>query len=266
MNPTALYHLFATHPNGMWTLDPYFADRLYGLVKEYKPKRILDLGTGIGASAALAALALKDAGVEGFEIHTIENTEWLIDLAKEITPEELKENVTYHASPAVAWQDPNTPYQYFSTYQELPEGDWDLLIHDGPGPFLEGEHFIDLPNGTINKMLQENTLKAGTKIIWDKRLKALKILERYYGDNFYVVENMPQRGFYVLEKKDLPLRVDDTDKKTHEMAGYFNRQTPNRSELIQKQYDVGRNTGDGGDWDSSEGAVSGETPESGNSN
>jgi len=139
MNLKNLYNSFARHPEGNWIMQPRNAQLLYQFVKQYPIKKVLDLGTGIGCSAAIIALALKEKGETDFHIDSIEQSDKCIKLANELIPEEFKKYITIHKADVVVWQTEKIPYQYFSIYKKLPEppeGGWDLLLQDGPGPFL----------------------------------------------------------------------------------------------------------------------------------
>lgn len=211
-NTKSLHSLFRNHPEGNWVMDPRNVESLYKFVKEHPIKRVLDLGTGIGLSSAVIALALKDKGESDYHIDSMEQFEKCVKIASELIPEELKEHITIHHKPAVVWQTEQIPYQCFSAYESLPEEDYDLIINDGPAPFLEGDHYIELPNGTITKLLLEDKLKPGTFIVWDGRISALTILERFFGGNFYLAQHT-KPDFNVLERKDNPVQLEDLRKE-----------------------------------------------------
>ena len=199
-------------------------------------KRILDLGTGIGAAAAVTALALEDKGVKDYEIHTIENTDWVRETAEKLIPEDLRKNITFHKSESIIWFDKNTKYQPYSTYKDIPEGEWDLIIHDGPGPFLEDDQYLDFPNGTITRMLHEGGLKPGTLIAWDKRRAALELLERYYGSNFKIKEIGHQVGFVLLKYGGGAI-FEDMIRRDEERNGYFD--TPEQQAIKLRRISTG---------------------------
>lgn len=220
MTVKALHNYFAQHPEAFWIMRWPNAQTLYNFVKKEKPKKILDLGTGIGVSSAIMALAMKDAGVEEYEIHTVEQTEKCFKLAQELIPEDLRQNIKFYRFDPVIWYNSDIPYQSFSTFKELPEGDWDLIINDGPGPFLENGHYLDFNNGDVMKMLVEGKLKVGVKIFFDGRISTLRSIERYYDKNFYLC-NTPNREYNIIEKKDVPLQFRDVMKDDMEKAGYL---------------------------------------------
>lgn len=239
MTLKSLYNLFLSHKESEFIMKEYNAILLYRFIRKHPIKRILDLGTGIGLSATVCALALKDKGETDYHIDSVEQFDKCIKVANEIIPIELKEHITIHKSETKVWQHPKIPYQFFSNYATIPEGDYQLMINDGPSFFMLGEDFIDLPNGTITEHLDR--IKPGTFIVWDGRTPALKLLERYFPDNFEVYRHN-QRGddFNILRRLDNPpIFKDDRLKEIKETTNFFkglyekdtfttNGQTPSR--------------------------------------
>lgn len=218
MNLKSLYQLYASHPEGAWVPHPENARELFAFVKEHPVKNILEFGTGIGCSTAILALALHEKG-EGGMIHTVEQDEKCLKLAQELLPEEFKPYVTFHKSEPRVWTTEHIPHQDFSTFETLPEGDFDFILVDGPGPWVKEDKLIDLPNGDVMKLLIEDRLKAGTLIAWDGRVIALALLERYFGSNFLLARIGPGR-FNVIERKDNPLQYEDIKLEQYKRDGY----------------------------------------------
>lgn len=216
-----LYNIFAKHPEGRWIMKFYNVQLLYDFVKEHPIKRILDLGCGIGVSASVCALALKDKGETDFHIDSVEQFDKCIKIANELIPEELKEHITIHKSDVKVWETKQIPYQYFSI-MDVPDGEFDLIVNDGPGGMLENGHFIDLPNGTITKMLLEDKIKAGTYIAWDGRIRMLAILERYFSDNFQLAR-ANQRGddLNIIERLPNEVKFNDFLLEDMRIQNYF---------------------------------------------
>ncbi len=202
-------------------MHEYNARKLYDLILENDIKNVLDLGTGIGASAAIMALALKTKGVD-FKIITIEQSQKCFDLAQDLMPEELKQYVEFHLIDPVMWDNKSIPYDFFSIFTKLPENQWDFIVVDGPGPFLQEEWYLDFANGDIMKMLVEGKLIKGSKIFFDGRLNALRALERYYSDNFYLL-NPVNNEYNILEVKDSTPKFFDTKKEAMKQKGYFEK-------------------------------------------
>lgn len=219
MNLKSIYSLYSSHPESSWITHPENTRSLFALVKGSPIKNILELGTGIGLSTATMAYALHEKG-EGGMIHTIEQTEKCYKLAQELLPEELKPYVTFYKSEAKAWRTDYIPYQHFSIFETLPDVDPDLILVDGPGPFLtEDGKYVELPNGDVMKLLIEDKLKPGVLTAWDGRLPALSLLEGYFGGNFLLSQAGPGR-FNVIERKDNSLQFEDNKLTEMKKAGY----------------------------------------------
>ena len=221
MSLKTLHDYFVGSPEGQWVMKRQNAHALYEFVKKHPVKRVLDLGTGIGCSAAVVALALKDKGETEYRIDSVEQFDKCIKIANELIPPELKDHITIYKSEAMVWQTDKIPHQSFSIFETLPEGDYDLIINDGPSPFMEGEHYIDLSNGTITKMLLEDKIKTGTYIAWDGRIVMLKTLERYFGDNFCLMPAV-NSDLNILERKDAPVSFKDELLERMRHTTYFN--------------------------------------------
>lgn len=229
MNLETIYNHFATSKHGYWIMVPDNVRALYKFVRENKVKKMLDLGTGIGVSASVMSLALKDGGRDG-HIDSIEQFDKCVKIANEMIPKELMENITIHQVNAEAWEYEKIPYTYFSIYETLPKEDYDLIVVDGPGLWEEGDAVADMPNGDIIKLLIEERIKPGTFIIWDGRLAALKILEKYYGDNFYMIRapESIKDDFFVLERKNNKVHFFDARREGIQEMGYFSDDGPKK--------------------------------------
>lgn len=197
-----LYGHFMSSKESQWVMVWDNAKDLFEFITKHDIKKVLDLGTGIGVSASVVALALQEKGITDYKIDTIEQYPKCVTLANDLIPDELKKNMSIIQSDVVVWNSEKMPHLPLSTYRELPEEQYDLIINDGPAPFIENEHYVDLPNGTIHKMLLEGKIKDGAFIIYDGRIQSLGLLERYFSGNFALV-HVPQQGsdFAVLEKK-----------------------------------------------------------------
>lgn len=216
----ALYRHFFNHKERSWLLRPDSARALYSFVKKHDIKNVLDLGTGIGTSSAVVSLALKEKGVE-HKIVTVENFQKCIDLAKQLIPDEIKENIEFKHSEAILWEHPDIAATYLSVFKDLPEGQFDLIIVDGPGIWLDEKgRMIEIPNGDVLKLHSEGKINPGTKIHFNGRMKALSILERFYGSDFFLLNEANNQDNF-LERKDSPVTFLDSKKEEMKAAGYF---------------------------------------------
>lgn len=211
MNIQTLFNHFSQTTEGTWIMQFPNAVDLYNFIKNHPIKKVLSLGTGVGFSDSVIALAWKDKGVENGEIDSIEQFDKCIKIANELIPEELKKYIKIQKQEPKIWTTDKIAYQYFSVYKELPDKDYDLIINDGPGPFVdEYGSFVEIPNGTIHKLTLEDKIKPGTFIIYDGRIPSLNLLERYFDSCYYLV-NVPKNGsdFFVLERKNTPGIIKD---------------------------------------------------------
>lgn len=211
MNLKPLYNHFAKHPEGNWVMRYDNAVDLYNFVIKHDIKKVLGLGTGIGLSDAIIALAWKQKGVEDGVIHSMEQYDKCIALAEELIPEELKKYIKIHKSEVKLWTTDKIPYQYFSIYENLHEEEYDLILNDGPAPFIDKDgNYIELPNGTIHKLTLEGKIKPGSFVVYDGRVQSITLLERYFASNYYVYK-VPKRGsdFFLLQRKDNEAKCED---------------------------------------------------------
>ena len=213
-NLKALHSSFRNHPEGVWVMDFTNCVALYKFCKEHDIKRVLDLGTGIGLSASIIALALNEKGVD-YHIDSVEQFDKCVELAPKLIPKELQKNLTIHKANNVVWSDPNSPTVPYSTYDVLPEGDYDLILNDGPSFWRENNYLVDLPNGTVTKMLIEGKIKPNTFIVWDGRISMLQLLEKYYSENFelYRPARPNQDDMNILRRLDNEPKFQDEKLK-----------------------------------------------------
>jgi len=212
MNVETLYRHFLSSPESTWTMKYPNAVDLYNFIMEHPVKKVLGFGTGVGLSDSVIALAWRDKGEKDGKIISLEQFDKCIKLAEELIPEELKKYIEIKKSDVSIWTSDKLPYTYYSIYKEVPEGDWDVIVNDGPSPFLDKDgNFLDLPNGTIHKMTMENKIKPNCFVVYDGRIASLKNLERFFSDNFYLY-HVPQRGsnFTILQRKNNPLSLKDS--------------------------------------------------------
>lgn len=240
MTLKTLYTLFKSHPEGAWIMQEYNAALLYELVLKHPVKRVLDLGTGIGVSAAVCALAFKDKGETDYQIDSLEQFDKCIKIAQELIPKELQAHLTIHKSSPKIWSYEGIPYQCFSNYEIVPGGDYDLIINDGPSFWRENDSLIDLPNGTVTELLLAGRLKPGTLVAWDGRFSMLQILERYFGsedprESAFELYRANQRGddFNVLRRLSNPLVCRD-----QRLAGILKTTTFFNEEKITSPVDL----------------------------
>ena len=218
----SLYTVFKRHPEAKWIIGKNDALRLYNLIKKYNSKNILDLGTGIGASTAVMALALGTGG----KITTVEQFEKCIRIAKELIPAPLKEKINFVHSETHAFKnDKISKYIYLSGYKSLPiqSAPFDFVVVDGPGGWLEGGQLITLPNGDIINLLPY--LNAGCTVYIDGRKRNVDLYKRFLSGYLRFIEQAG--GNAIFERTDKPLKnlseleIVDIKLMGRSQSGYF---------------------------------------------
>ena len=178
-----LWLTFHNNAHSVWILKPEEAVILHEKVKEFNPKQILELGTGIGCSTAVMAFSAPEA-----QIYTVDQSQKCIDLAKTLIPTGLQERIYFRkATPRLTKPIPEVnPFVYWSVYNDYDWIDYDFIFVDGPGPFMatikdkDGNPYKVLseqPNGDV--LFQLHRIKPGTIIYIDKRKDAVHLYTRH---------------------------------------------------------------------------------------
>lgn len=203
----SLYSIYKKSPEGHWIIGKNDAIALYEMVKTYRPKNILELGTGIGAATAIMALA-SDMQTK---ITTVEQFQKCVDIARDLTPKELQKKITFVYAPPYAFRDNRvSEYQFFSGFKMLPtdKGPFDFLLIDGPGFWVENNRLVKVPNGDFIRLIPY--LTPGCKIYIDGRKPALTLYKRFLNPYFRMIEET--KKFALLERTNEPA-VSDADLK-----------------------------------------------------
>lgn|SRR3990167_6263349 len=214
--PLEYYSLYKNHPEGRWIISKEDCERLQKIVRENGCKTILDLGSGIGASTY--ALAEATSG----KVWAVEQNKKCHKVAKELLPHDLLSKVEFlHEEPIIVKVD-GIPFERFSAFIKLPGQEWDLIVIDGPGPFLVGPHLAELPNGDIFGIFYK--IKKDCKIYVDNRLATVLLMRRYLYPYLRLLEQGSGDSFYtVFERNDVEF-VGFMDAKLSilRLEGYFN--------------------------------------------
>ena len=80
-----LYQYFAAHDESLHIVSELDAAILYNLVLKYKPKNCIDLGSGLGTSAAMVAMAMEHNNFG--HVQSFEQLKWMADEANKIIEE-----------------------------------------------------------------------------------------------------------------------------------------------------------------------------------
>ena len=187
------------------------------VITKYRPKRILDLGTGIGGSTACMARASRGKAF----IDTVEQLEKCIRIARELIPAKYLSHISFHHSEVEIVEFPEIPYRHFIRYQNLPQGDWDLVVIDGPWLKFEKDKLIDLPAADIFALLPQ--LKEGCLIYLDGRLELKSVIKRFYHSYLEVEEEEEEEDRFTIWKRNTkPFSgLDDALLEKMKTFGYF---------------------------------------------
>ncbi len=197
-----LYNIFASSPEGRFIVGWKDARKLYSLVRENKSENILDLGTGIGASASIMALASGEA----CRITSLEQKKHCIDLAKSLIPKELQPKIKIILCEPYAFK----PHyirdkQMLSGYKDIPidRGPSDFVLVDGPAGWIEKGQPQKFPNGDIFNLI--DSIKSGGIVFVDSRKVALKLYTDYLSSYFKVIAKW--RNYCIMKRTDTPFKI-----------------------------------------------------------
>lgn len=156
---------------------------LYSYILAHKPKKILELGSGI--SSIFIAHALRAAASDGYRGHlyTMEDQPRYFENAVSICPAELKPWVSYHLSPPqlTKWRG-----AWLNHYQQLPDGPFDFIFTDGPydagmkvkSGILRADKPFGVINGDAIRVLEAYPDHAADLLV-DGRRHTLQTLARF---------------------------------------------------------------------------------------
>lgn len=194
-----LWQIFAGHPEGKWVVSLNDAFNLARFVIESAPKRILDLGTGIGLSSAV----LKKTAPEA-EVVTIEQFPKCIQIARDLMQSSGINGVDFRHSNIEKFEVPGISNHTLIGYKELPEGKWDMVVIDGPGP-------EKLPDGTIfdsatmacgDIFRLVGSINPGGLVYVDGRDVTVHLIRRFLGKYFRPSFGGGASGFTVFERTE----------------------------------------------------------------
>ncbi len=136
---------------GAGLLDYFF---LHRYITSRKPKRVLELGSGVTSVIIAEALAEnldEDPDAEPGHLHTMEDIEKYYLDARELCPKPLRQLASYHLSPQKekVWRGG----LLINCYEFLPEEEFDFIFVDGPNP-QNGSQAI---NGDALQILSRQT-------------------------------------------------------------------------------------------------------------
>ncbi|MEK7612054.1 MAG: hypothetical protein AAB407_01810 [Patescibacteria group bacterium] len=200
------YETFAESPESQWTISKEDVLRLYKLIRRDKPKKILELGTGVGLSSAVMASALRENTVGN--ILSLEQSLKCIRIANELIPQELQSFIDIkHVKPAVFKISTVSEFEYFCGYDWMPSKDslFDFILVDGPAAWIQNKKLVTLDAGDIFRLIPY--IKPGGKIFIDGRRSSANKINRYLSRYIRILEKGDD--FTIFERTNL--QVSSTD-------------------------------------------------------
>ena len=177
-----LYQYFLAHDESEHIVSELDAATLYNLVLKYKPNNCIDLGSGLGTSAAMVAHAMERNNFG--QVKSFEQLEWMVDEANKIIDEKKIPRVSIKHAECVVGK-----YfaQDFACYEYEYDEQVDMVIVDGPfhlsnikNPKSHYEKI--LPNGDLFRLLPY--LNKGAIVFVDARLSSVDAYRKYLGKDF----------------------------------------------------------------------------------
>ena len=213
-----LWLLFHSAASGQWVMQAGNAVRLHQKIKEFNPKHILELGTGIGCSTAIMAFTCPEA-----RVYTVDQNQKCIDIAKKLIPETLQERIYFRkADPQIVTIPQVNPLIHWSLYNDFDWHNYDFILIDGPGPWktrvnIEGKYWptlAELPNGDVINLLPK--MAEGTIIYVDGRKQATILYNRHLQNYLELLEEA--RGYAIYRRNGKTLKADFSDYENSDTA------------------------------------------------
>jgi len=192
-----LYQYFAAHDESLHIVSELDAAILYNLVLKYKPKNCIDLGSGLGTSAAMVAHAMERNSFG--RVKSFEQLEWMADEAKKI--------IDYKKIPRVSIKQAECVVekyfgQDFACYEYEYDEQVDMVIVDGPFHLSNikkpKSHYEKiLPNGDLFRLLPY--LNKGAIVFVDARLSSVAAYRKYLRKDF--IFSQSRVGYTLMKYK-----------------------------------------------------------------
>lgn len=154
-----MYQRFADHPDAAAIMGLGNARALYRLVRDRKPKACVDLGTGIGTSAAVVASAMEENGIG--EVYSLEHLKRLLPIAESLIPPEIRSRISLMYSPVCTRDYKGQEWVCYTKHP--PCSNVDLVVIDGPPQnFVRTRRgdIISRPCGDILRLMPKMTSDA----------------------------------------------------------------------------------------------------------
>ena len=202
---------FYASEHGVWIMKAQCATLLHQKLKEFKPKHILELGTGVGCSSAIMAFTCSEA-----RIYSVDQRQKCIDIAKQLIPQGLQERIYFRKADVEAVTIPQVnPFVNWSMFKDFDWHNYDFILVDGPGPWLTTVNLggkawktlAELPNADIINLLPK--MNPGTIVYVDRRKHATILYDRHLGNYLEKLEDSKYHAIY--RRTDKTLKDDFSD-------------------------------------------------------
>ena len=192
-------------------ISPEFIDlkNLYKLIRERKPKCVVEFGSGFSTIAIALALRenkLKD-NISG-HLYSIEgNKKWFHNTQEKID-NDLKKFIDFHYSKPIT---STFNGHLVSKHEKLPDVSPNFIYLDGPSPLdVEGEiHGLSFKKNnrriiSVDPILYESSAPADFFILIDRRYANANFIEKNLIYNYEIKKKIYFGGFVTFEKKYQP--------------------------------------------------------------
>ena len=192
-----LHARFAASARGGHIVALNDARKIFRTVRSCHARRALDLGTGLGASAAFIAAAMEKDG----RVWSVEQDASYTKEAEHLMPQELAPKVHMSVSDAYSFTTTLAPGHTFAGYRTLPlhGAPFDFVLVDGPGSFMENGMVVRYPNGDLFNLLPYLALRC--TIFIDRRHRSAALYEQFLGKYFAHIVRARTYSVFVYEKR-----------------------------------------------------------------
>ncbi len=165
---------------------------LYYYVRRYRPKEVLEGGTGV--STIILAQALRenerDFGVKG-RLTSMEELAEFYNLACQLLPPPLRPYVEIRFSPTV---EDRHAFIRGMRYRNVPERDYDFMFIDGPNPRAPSDGSVSCDFDFIYQVLRATNNRAISAII-DRRTTTGLAIQALFGRDKVRYDYIRELGF-----------------------------------------------------------------------
>jgi len=210
--------LFQSSEHGQWIMKAGNIVKLHEKLKEFNPKHILELGTGIGCSTSVLAFSCPEASV-----YTVEQKQKCIDIAKKLIPQGLQERIYFRKATPRAFIAPQVnPHVNWSSYDEFDWHGFDFILVDGPGAWMtkveiEGKEWptmAELPNGDVLNLLPK--MAEGTIVYIDGRKPTRSLYNRHLGNYLEYIDG--DATYSIFRRTDKQLNPDFSNYENQDVS------------------------------------------------